>query len=100
MFEIHYLKRDWAVFFFLSMVKQYVSQGNVLSVVLFVCTSNSLLEVVTQYSLYTRSNDNNLWVSLRLLLYETPQSLLIKNMDCSFLYSLSTKNKHNIIQLS
>ena len=29
-----------------------------------------------------------------------PQCLLIKSMDCSFLYTLSTKNKHNIIQLS
>ena len=32
--------------FFLSMAEQYVSQGNALSAVLFVCTSNSLLEVL------------------------------------------------------
>ena len=46
--------------FFQSMAKHYVSQGNALSVGLFVCTSNSLLEVVTQYGFYTRSNDNKL----------------------------------------
>ena len=46
MFKIHHLN---VFVFFSSMAEQYVSQGNALSVVLFVCTPNSLLEVVTQY---------------------------------------------------